>query len=79
MKIFQKVQRWYNGEDIRDFPDYPDTIGGLGVIHSYHKKFHWTAKTVRSLVAFYMRNWKWIIPTILTALTTYIAFITFIK
>lgn len=51
------LRRWYQGRDVRVDPDEPDEIGGMRVLHATRKEYHWTATAVRSLVAFYIRNW----------------------
>jgi hypothetical protein len=63
--FFQKIRQWYNGKDVRIDPDEPETIGGLGVIHETYKEFHWTAKSARYLVSFFLRYWQWICGSVL--------------
>ncbi len=64
-----RIRNWYNGESTPYYSNGQEPIGGIGVLPDYHiVKFHWTAKVVRGLVAFYKRHWQWLIPTLLSAL-----------
>jgi hypothetical protein len=60
MKICKFIKHWYEGKAVRDDLDEPDTIGGMGVLHSSHKEYHWTAIFAKKLVDFYFKYWQWL-------------------
>lgn len=59
--IRKAVRDWYYGEFV-PFENRPDSpvvfVGG------YYRR-HWTAVVAHVLVDFYLREWKWVITTIL--------------
>ncbi|HEY9827359.1 MAG TPA: hypothetical protein V6D19_18115 [Stenomitos sp.] len=69
MKIFQKIKQWYGGKDVKDDPDAPDTLGGMMVMNSYHKEFHWSAELARRTWKFISRNRVSMLTLVFTALT----------
>lgn len=62
MSIKQKFRDWYEGE----FVPYENPPDSSVIIMGGYQKRHWTAKFVRGLGEFYMKEWKWIIGILLT-------------
>jgi len=58
----QSVRQWYMGttEVPENDPASPAVIIGVWT------RYHWTARAVRALVAFYLRHWKWLWGTAIT-------------
>lgn len=69
------IKNWYNGKQMRIDPAEPETIGGMGVFHEYTTEFHWSAKLVRSFMAFYRFHWQWFWTTVIAAVAAYIGFL----
>jgi len=72
MKI---IKNWYKGKRVQLNKDEPDTYGGLNVIHEYETDYHWTAKIVRTIVTFYMLQWKWVWATMFSSFGAYLGFL----
>jgi hypothetical protein len=58
-----KIIRWYTGKNEGHIE-----IPRFGSAYSFRKKYHWTAKTARSVIHFYLRHWKWILGFILAVI-----------
>ncbi len=60
--MLDKIKRWYNGTPILE--EHEDDEGGSSVsfLPMFYVEYHWTARVVRSVVAFYLRHWQWIFP-----------------
>jgi hypothetical protein len=72
--MFKKFKCWYCGSlVVHEGEAHPDI--GLFILPSVERKYHWTAKIARQAVSFLIRHWQWFIPTALTALGTYFAFL----
>ncbi len=67
----ERIQQWYEGEHI-PYENDPDSL--MVVIGGWHDR-HWTARALRVLVEFYKREWKWLIPVVLTIIGLIIALI----
>ena len=63
------VKRWYQGKFTphENDPDAPVIFLGW----TYER--HWTAKTVRVLVEFYLAHWQWLIGTVIGVLSLWVA------
>lgn len=57
--MFAKIKAWYEGK----FTPYESDPNSRIFILGWDYERHWTAKTARVLVEFYLREWKWIIGT----------------
>ena len=58
--ITKPMHRWYFGET----RDVGDPLPGGQTLYFQH--YHWTAKVARGIVAFYLRNWKWVWTTLIS-------------
>ena len=63
MKLVEYLRRWYCGET----HDVGDPLPGGQMLYFQH--YHWTAKVARGIVAFYLRNWKWVWTTLISAVS----------
>ncbi len=55
------IKRWWNGTYVpfkNKANDRAYLIGGT-------QEFHWTARVARAVVGFLLREWKWVIGTLL--------------
>lgn len=59
--MWKWIKRWYNGESVMESPS---TVGMIVMTPLPYTRYHWTAKLVRTCVAFYLANWKWIWTTV---------------
>jgi len=56
MDLKNKIINWYEGE----YSTYEnDPNSSIAIIGGYYVR-HWTANIARSLVSFYLNNWKWL-------------------
>jgi hypothetical protein len=58
---------WYDGKHIPNDPNSPLVFAG-----GRHQR-HWTAKVASVLVGFWLREWKWVIGTVLALIGIIIA------
>lgn len=65
--MLQKIKDWYNGTPMEE--DFDDD----SAMPLLYVEYHWTAKIARSCVAFYLRNWQWIWPFIVSVIGLLIA------
>ena len=56
MNVWQKIKHWWDGEF--------KTWEGENVFGFYTER-HWTSEKAHKLWEFYLRNWQWIIGTII--------------
>lgn len=56
----QKIKAWYEGEYIPGQRDPHASFWEMG----YYRR-HWTARFASWLLSFWLREWKWIIGTVL--------------
>lgn len=56
MNLRQKIKSWWDGE-IKSY----DTPGVVG----FYTERHWTSNNAHAILDFYLRNWQWIIGTII--------------
>ena len=54
MKFKKLLNRWWEGTYIPEPPGSPLALG--------HCKRHWTSTCIHTLVNFYMKHWKWLLP-----------------
>ena len=54
--MFEKIKRWWNGEDIFHKNNPNDPVIFIG----WNNKKHWTSILIHSLLDFYMKHWQWI-------------------
>lgn len=60
-------KRWYEGKtEIQYFDDQDNEIKGIYVLPLIYTEYHWTAQAARQLTAFYLRNWQFIVGTIIS-------------
>jgi hypothetical protein len=58
MSLREKFIDWYQGEYIP-----PDNSGNSGLVFLIgHYKRHWSSRLVHTLVEFYLKEWKWLLP-----------------
>ena len=73
--MFRSIKRWYAGEDkFHEFENDPSS--GAHIFPLLYTEIHWTAKFVRIIVKFYLRNWQWLWGTTITIAGLYIAILT---
>ncbi len=71
MSLKDKILNWYEGE----FVPYENDPGSGIVIFGGQYERHWTANTVRSLIAFYLMHWKWLWDFCASMFGLYIAYL----
>jgi len=57
--MFEKIHRWYEGEY-----KPPKDHGPLVMLMGHYER-HWTARLTTWLIVFWLREYKWIIGTII--------------
>jgi hypothetical protein len=68
----RQIKRWYQGETkLHEFESDPNSSVWFAP-YPYIDR-HWSAKAVRALVVFYLRNWQWAWATTIAALGLYVA------
>ena len=68
-KIIESIKNWYKGKYIS-----PEERSGSEikfVLGMYEK--HWTAKLVCAIIAFCLKEWKWLLPFIVSLIAILIA------
>lgn len=62
MSPLHKLRRWYQGTPIvADLPNHrTGSVVFIGTPFVAGVRYHWSAKLVRAIVAFYLQYWKWI-------------------
>ena len=57
------IKRWYHGEK------YNISTPTLPIHPGIRYKRHWSSRIVHILVEFYLKEWKWLWPILLTLIT----------
>lgn len=57
--MLSKFKDWYEGEYV---PFKNDPNSGVFILGGSFKR-HWSARLIRVLAEFYLREWKWVIGT----------------
>jgi hypothetical protein len=63
------IGRWYEGKLV-PVEREPNSRSAVRLLH-YER--HWTARVARVLVKFYLKNWQWLIGTIIAVVSLGIA------
>lgn len=63
------VKRWYQGK----FVPHENEPNSPVVFLGWNYERHWTAKTARVLVEFYLAHWQWLIGTVIAVLSLWVA------
>lgn len=70
--MLRQIKRWYQGETkLHEFENDPNS--SVWFAPYPYTDHHWSAKVVRALVAFYLRNWQWVWATTIAVLSLYVA------
>ena len=57
------IKRWYHGEE------YNISTPALPIFPDIRYKRHWSSRIIHILVEFYLKEWKWLWPILLTLIT----------
>ncbi len=63
--MLEKIKNWWVGEEY-----YIE-----GVFPGIRYKRHWTARTTRSFINFYLNHWKWVWSTVIAICGLIIAYL----
>ena len=61
MSLIDRIEKWYEGEFV---PHENEPHVAIVIIGGTYKR-HWTAKTVRTVLRFWLNHWQWTIGTLL--------------
>lgn len=70
MIALDKISKWYEGEFV---PYENETNSPLYFVGGYQKRTP-SARIARWLVEFWLKDWKWIIPTVMSAIGLLVAY-----
>jgi len=59
--MIERIANWYKGK----FVAYHSEPGSSLVFMGGSYERHWTARAARAVAEFYLREWKWIIGTVI--------------
>ena len=62
------IKQWYHGEK------YNISIPTLPVFPGIRYRRHWSSRFIHVLVEFYIKEWKWLWPILLTLIAIFIGF-----
>ena len=68
--MLEKIHRWYQGE----YRAPNNEPGSSLVFVMGHYERHWTARLTTWLIEFWLRDWKWIIGTLIALSGLFVAF-----
>mgnify|MGYP001583047935 CR=1 FL=1 len=61
--MFKFIKQWYQGKEYNiSTPDLP-------IFPGIRYKRHWSSRLVHVFVEFYLKEWKWLWPILLTFIT----------
>jgi hypothetical protein len=67
MKIKENLADWYKGKYIP--PD--NSPNSVGTFLMSHYERHWTSRFLHGGIDFYLKEWKWLLGTVLALLAIY--------
>ena len=70
MIALDKISKWYEGEFV---PHKNETNSPLYFVGGYQRRSR-SARIARRLVEFWLKDWKWIIPTVMSAIGLLVAY-----
>jgi len=65
MNILRRIKRWYDGTP-QD--PYIESTRTAAFFTFRENQRHWSARAAHVLITFYLKEWKWLIPIIITSL-----------
>lgn len=74
-QLWQGIRQWWDG---RYIPYENDPRSSLVFVGGYQER-HWTAKATRAVVFFVAKEWRWLIPVMLSAFGLYVAYLRVIQ
>lgn len=64
-----QIRKWYEGK----LTPYENDPGSSVVFFGWNCERHWTSKLAHIVVAFYLREWKWVIGTAIALVGVWVA------
>ncbi len=59
------IKRWYQGEYY--------SLSNQGIFPGNRYKRHWSSRLAHTLIEFYLKEWKWLLPFIVSLIAILIA------
>lgn len=66
--MLKLLKDWYNGEFVVE-PEEPGSM----LMPLMYTRYHWTARIVRMLAAFYLQHWQWVWGTAIGVASLWVA------